>query len=552
MELVASNRPTAATTVVTVLTEAAVQAAITRGGKVFVQGTGTLTVATGFSMPDKNTSIEFDPRITVSIGTSAISLFTVPNGLTAVRWYEILNITAAGGNVANQWFLTYSDANSRGNVSIMCPNVSSFRNIFQHTAGDTAFNYAAITRVYGGVIVPPGVGSGYLFKTAATAGTFSFGSSSYLIGVRVYDGADITHGFTMDYDGDLYIGGEETSLSGACKVGGLSLTHSAVLIGAARNGTDSLECFGRTWDCQTFGSGFNIGLILKFSNDAGTPPIVDGLCLGYTAKIIVNCKRAQLNNITQRESNPGTPDYCIDILSTGDFCLVQGGLLASASTALIRTAAQSTRVSGVGFNSSASVNTVLEAGAADFTRVDSCTGSGTGGGLSLAVGASSRVDGVHAGKATSTDSVAHGWGRLTSKSTAVGNVGVGTDDLQTYSIPANTLNLTGRTIRVKAWGTTANNANAKTVTLAFGSQTVMTQALTTGLAGTWRIDCEIIKTGSNTQDVFAELLQLSTIIHKHTLTAGTQTDTAAITVKCTGTATADNDIVQEGMIVEVS
>ncbi len=145
----------------------------------------------------------------------------------------------------------------------------------------------------------------------------------------------------------------------------------------------------------------------------------------------------------------------------------------------------------------------------------------------------------------------HVAGALKVNSTAVGNVGAGTDDLITYSLPANTLNANGRTIRINAWGTTANNAAAKTVTLEFGSQTIMTQALTANIAGTWRITAYVSRTGSGTQDIFAELLQLATVVHKQTLTAGTQTDTAAITIKCTGTATSDNDIVQEGLVVEV-
>src|SRR5687767_12752958 len=80
-----------------------------------------------------------------------------------------------------------------------------------------------------------------------------------------------------------------------------------------------------------------------------------------------------------------------------------------------------------------------------------------------------------------------GSGALTVKTTAVGNVGAGTDDLQTYDLPASVLGVDGRCLRITAWGTTANNVNAKTVTMAFGSQTVMTQALTTSIAGTWRI-----------------------------------------------------------------
>jgi len=144
-----------------------------------------------------------------------------------------------------------------------------------------------------------------------------------------------------------------------------------------------------------------------------------------------------------------------------------------------------------------------------------------------------------------------GSGALTVTSTNVGNVGAGTDTLQTYDLPASVLSVNGRTLRITAWGTTANNANAKTLTMAFGGQTIMTQALTTSIAGTWRITAYVVRTGDSTQDIFAELLQLTTIVHKQTVTAGTQTDTAAITIKCTGAATTDDDIVQDGLIVEL-
>jgi hypothetical protein len=157
--------------------------------------------------------------------------------------------------------------------------------------------------------------------------------------------------------------------------------------------------------------------------------------------------------------------------------------------------------------------------------------------------------------AEQVSAIAYGWGRIASVTTEVGNVGAGTDTLQTHTVLANVLNqsaLLGRMIRVKAWGRTANNASAKTVTLEFGGQTVMTQALPTSEAGTWRIDCEIIKTGVDTQRIFAELLALPTTTQKQTATAGTQDDGATIVIRCTGTATSDNDIVQEGMIIETS
>lgn len=149
-------------------------------------------------------------------------------------------------------------------------------------------------------------------------------------------------------------------------------------------------------------------------------------------------------------------------------------------------------------------------------------------------------------------------GALEINVTAVGNVGAGTDILMTYDLPANTLNVNARAIRITAWGTAANNSNPKTIALLWGSQTIMTQALTVSQAGTWRIVAYVVRTGTDTQDIFAELLQLlTTVIDTHTITAGTQDDGAAITIKCTGTVTDgggginNDDLVQEGLIVEM-
>jgi hypothetical protein len=140
--------------------------------------------------------------------------------------------------------------------------------------------------------------------------------------------------------------------------------------------------------------------------------------------------------------------------------------------------------------------------------------------------------------------------------TNVGNVGGGEDDLMTFSVAANSLHSTGIGIRITAWGTAANNANPKTVKLYFGSVAILTQALTVSQVGTWRIDATVAKTGANAQDYSAQLVQggTTTLVDAESGTL-TQTDTAAITVKCTGTVTDgggginNNDIVQEGLAV---
>lgn len=140
---------------------------------------------------------------------------------------------------------------------------------------------------------------------------------------------------------------------------------------------------------------------------------------------------------------------------------------------------------------------------------------------------------------------------------AVGNVGAsGPDDLMTYTIPASGMDVTGKGFRVTAWGTCANNANAKTFTLNFGSQVILTHSCTVSVAGeVWRIQSEIIRTGASTQDWFSTYYgstgAAGAFEFDPEIGTAAQTDTSTIVVKMQTTAsTANNDIVQEGMIIE--
>lgn len=168
---------------------------------------------------------------------------------------------------------------------------------------------------------------------------------------------------------------------------------------------------------------------------------------------------------------------------------------------------------------------------AGITRLDGTVqlGMGTGTGLSNAVG----VADVN--------------------NTAVGNVGAGTDDLMTYSLPANSLSGNEKGVRITAWGTFANNANAKTLTMNFGSTVILTNALTINVGATWYMEAYVFRTGVDTQDYIAKLITVGAAgVAVNDIENGTsaQDDGAAITIKCTGAATTDNDIVQEGMIIE--
>jgi hypothetical protein len=165
------------------------------------------------------------------------------------------------------------------------------------------------------------------------------------------------------------------------------------------------------------------------------------------------------------------------------------------------------------------------------------------------------ITGVAGSAATATTRAG---GNLDANSTGVGNVGAsGPDDLQVYTLPANALIHASRGLKVKCYGTTTNNPNAKTVRLLFGTTTVITKQLTASVAGFWVLEATILRTGTSAQDIFGEAVNYggtavsstdgATVQDLATFATATETETAAIDIKTQSTvSTTDNDIISQG------
>jgi hypothetical protein len=143
-------------------------------------------------------------------------------------------------------------------------------------------------------------------------------------------------------------------------------------------------------------------------------------------------------------------------------------------------------------------------------------------------------------------------GLLTAQVTAVGNGANTTEDiLQTFSLPANALDAVGRGVRIKAWGTLANNGDGKTVRIYFGANIYNSTNLPTANVA-WCIWADVFKTGSNTQTAIGTG-NFGNSTPATNSTAPNQADTSAIIIKVTGQATVANanDIICNGMTVEM-
>ena len=155
-----------------------------------------------------------------------------------------------------------------------------------------------------------------------------------------------------------------------------------------------------------------------------------------------------------------------------------------------------------------------------------------------------------------------GGGAAHVNTTQVGTSAVVTaETLMSYALPANVLSTNGRIIMLEAWGTTAANANVKTMRLNVAATTIA--SLSGAYNGQdWRLHGRIIRTGVDAQDLHGWGLAEQTITWDalalqvaggFTVTTAVEDDAAAITLAVTGQngTAAANDIVCHGFVVRI-
>lgn len=130
----------------------------------------------------------------------------------------------------------------------------------------------------------------------------------------------------------------------------------------------------------------------------------------------------------------------------------------------------------------------------------------------------------------------------------------GTHDAVTYTLPAGTLSIDGKIIRIKAFGEFAANANTKTVGVSFGATGSLFASSSTPNNKDWELYVDIIRTGASAQKTtgFIRGVTATSSGNSH-YWAITEDDTVDIDITITvknGAASA-GDVVFEGMIVEL-
>lgn len=258
---------------------------------------------------------------------------------------------------------------------------------------------------------------------------------------------------------------------------------------------------------------------------------INGQPLGATAptggNVLIGSGTAWVTRVVSGDAGLGTtgvltlsntavaPAAYGDATHVGTFTVDAKGRLTAASNVLIAGTAPGGAAGGdlTGTYPNPTIGSVTGTGAFARANTPSLTAGATGAGTFSPMGALSKQF----------------------SATGIGNAADLTDDtLFTYSLPANSLDVTGREIVVEAFGKFAANGNNKTVKLFFGTTMVFSSGVVTTNNLGWIARMTLTKTGASTQIGIGFGAGGTTVWSVALPMAGTETDTGAITIKVTG------------------
>jgi len=365
---------------------AAIQAAIdglpTIGGTVYFPP-GTYRINTGLTLPDKEVTFEFAGGASITIGTNAITVFTVPDGLTARRNYDFRKPVVTGGSVTGQKLFTIDESNSRGVVRLHDPEITGIEIPFNVTDGEAAYVNTVEIYVCGGRILPTALGTNVLIQTANPAGTYPFGCDLWLDNVWL-EKYGSSNGWSFDYDGDLIVSnGVSIRLKdgSANKIDGLQVTGALYVRSAS--GT-TLKMFGASfWSEDDADVLILDGVTMTVSTSYGFE--VRGLWLYNAGSLVIDGPNVNVN--VKLVTAPGA--IGVDITTLGTNAKVSGNFGDHTTAAIRNACAAGPRIHDCSFASTGGHKTIQDTGAGDYTLGVGNKGVSTGGGMTL--GGNSKV-----------------------------------------------------------------------------------------------------------------------------------------------------------------
>lgn len=109
------------------------------------------------------------------------------------------------------------------------------------------------------------------------------------------------------------------------------------------------------------------------------------------------------------------------------------------------------------------------------------------------------------------------------------------DTLQSYTLPAGSLNNVGDAIHIVASGTFAGSTDTKNINIKLGSPVISSLSGSVTASTSWAMDVWVVKTGANTQSIHTQGTVAGTAGAAGTSSITTSvTDTASITITVLG------------------
>lgn len=127
--------------------------------------------------------------------------------------------------------------------------------------------------------------------------------------------------------------------------------------------------------------------------------------------------------------------------------------------------------------------------------------------------------------------------------------------IDSFSLPAGTLDVDQKALRITAFGNYANNANVKTVKLYFGATVIATPNAGLAHTGVWAVNVAFVfRTGAATQVAWSRNATGSggnEQANTNPLTTPAETLASPVLIKVTGAGTSASDVVCKGLIIEL-
>jgi hypothetical protein len=133
-----------------------------------------------------------------------------------------------------------------------------------------------------------------------------------------------------------------------------------------------------------------------------------------------------------------------------------------------------------------------------------------------------------------------------------GNIGSSATDLLSYTLQSNSLDSDGQVITIQGFGTFASNANNKSLKLSFGSSVILQTPSLAINGAAWNVIAQVYRASSGAQKIIVNASSGTSLLVAQSFYRATKEDlTKDLQIVFNATGVTDNDIVQEGLIVQI-